>query len=73
MLDAIDLLLPRGVFRETGDLGRVEFVHDLLRELSYADLSAARAKAFIGGLGNCSKTDARRGVRSPGPSWQATS
>ena len=33
VLDAIDLLIPRRVFRETGNAGRVEFVHDLLREL----------------------------------------
>ena len=30
--------LPRRVFRETGNPGQVEFVHDLLRELPYADL-----------------------------------
>ena len=42
VLDAIDALLPRRVFRETGNAGRVEFVHDLLRELPYGDLSATR-------------------------------
>ena len=40
VLDAIDALLPRRVFRETGNAGRVEFVHDLLREFPYGDLSA---------------------------------
>ena len=42
-------------------------------KLSYADLSARAGRAFIGELGNCSKTDASRGVWSPGPSWQTTS
>ena len=46
MLDAIDALLPRRVFRETGNAGRVEFVHDLLRELSYGDLSATRRRSL---------------------------
>ena len=46
VLDAIDLLLPRRVFRETGNAGRVEFVHDLLRELPYADLTAARRRSL---------------------------
>jgi serine/threonine protein kinase/tetratricopeptide (TPR) repeat protein len=46
VLDAVDLLLPRRVFRETGNPGRVEFVHDLLHELPYADLSAARRRSL---------------------------
>ncbi len=46
VLDAIDAFLPRRVFRETGNAGRVEFVHDLLRELSYADLSATRRRSL---------------------------
>ncbi len=46
ILDAIDQLLPRRVFRETGNAGRVEFVHDLLRELPYAELSAARRRSL---------------------------
>ena len=46
VLDAIDLLLPRRVFRETGNAGRVQFVHDLLRELSYGDLTAARRRSL---------------------------
>jgi serine/threonine protein kinase/tetratricopeptide (TPR) repeat protein len=46
ILDAIDVLLPRRVFRETGNAGRVEFVHDLLRELPYADLSASRRRSL---------------------------
>ena len=46
VLDAIDALLPRRVFRETGNAGRVEFVHDLLRELSYGDLSATRRRSL---------------------------
>ena len=46
VLDAIDVLLPRRVFRETGNAGRVEFVHDLLRELPYADLSATRRRSL---------------------------
>ncbi|MHC5537444.1 ATP-binding protein [Singulisphaera rosea] len=46
VLDAIDTLLPRRVFRETGNAGRVEFVHDLLREMSYADLSAPRRRSL---------------------------
>ncbi len=46
VLDAIDALLPRRVFRETGNAGRVEFVHDLLRELPYGDLSATRRRSL---------------------------
>ncbi len=46
VLDAIDALLPRRVFRDTGNAGRVEFVHDLLRELPYADLTAARRRSL---------------------------
>ena len=46
VLDAIDLLIPRRVFRETGNAGRVEFVHDLLRELPYADLTASRRRSL---------------------------
>ncbi len=46
VLDAIDALLPRRVFRETGNAGRVEFVHDLLRELPYAELSATRRRSL---------------------------
>ena len=46
VLDAIDLLLPRRVFRETGNPGQVEFVHDLLRELPYADLSGTRRQSL---------------------------
>ena len=46
VLDAVDLLLPRRVFRETGNAGHVEFVHDLLRELSYGELSAARRQSL---------------------------
>ena len=46
VLDAIDLLLPRRVFRETGNPGHVEFVHDLLHELPYADLSATRRRSL---------------------------
>ncbi len=46
VLDAIDLLIPRRVFRETGNAGHVEFVHDLLRELPYADLTASRRRSL---------------------------
>ena len=46
MLDAVDALLPRRVFRETGNADRVEFVHDLLRELPYGDLSASRRRVL---------------------------
>ena len=46
VLDAVDLLLPRRVFRETGSPGHVEFVHDLLHELPYADLSATRRRSL---------------------------
>ena len=46
VLDAIDVLLPRRVFRETGNAGRVEFVHDLLRELPYGDLTASRRRSL---------------------------
>jgi len=46
VLDAIDALLPRRVLRETGNVGRVEFVHDLLRELPYGDLSATRRRSL---------------------------
>ncbi len=46
VLDAVDLLLPRRVFRETGNPGHVEFVHDLLHELPYADLSATRRRSL---------------------------
>ena len=42
----IDFLLPRRVFRETGNPGHVEFVHDLLHELPYADLSATRRRSL---------------------------
>ncbi len=53
VLDAVDLLLPRRVFRETGNPGHVEFVHDLLHEIPYADLSATRRRSLhrrIGGI-----------------------
>lgn len=46
VLDALDMLIPRRVFRETGNAGRVEFVHDLLREFPYADLSAGRRRSL---------------------------
>ncbi len=46
VLDAIDLLIPRRVFRETANAGRVEFVHDLLREMTYAELSASRRRSL---------------------------
>jgi serine/threonine protein kinase/tetratricopeptide (TPR) repeat protein len=46
VLDALDVLLPRRVFRETGNAGRVEFVHDLLREFPYAELSAVRRRSL---------------------------
>ncbi|WP_165227463.1 serine/threonine-protein kinase [Aquisphaera insulae] len=46
VLDAIDVLLPRRVFRETENAGRVQFVHDLLRELPYGDLSATRRRSL---------------------------
>ena len=46
VLDAVNLLLPRRVFRETGNPGHVEFVHDLLHELPYADLSATRRRSL---------------------------
>jgi tetratricopeptide (TPR) repeat protein len=46
VLDAVDALLPRRVFRETGNADRVEFVHDLLRELPYGDLSASRRRVL---------------------------
>jgi serine/threonine protein kinase/tetratricopeptide (TPR) repeat protein len=46
ILDAIDTLLPRRVFRETDNAGRVEFAHDVLREMVYGDLSAARRRAL---------------------------
>ncbi len=46
VLDAIDVLIPRRVFRETGNAGRVEFVHDLLREMAYAELSASRRRSL---------------------------
>jgi eukaryotic-like serine/threonine-protein kinase len=46
VLDAIDVLIPRRVFRETGNAGRVEFVHDLLREMTYAELSASRRRSL---------------------------
>ena len=46
VLDAVDLLLPRRVFRETGNAGHVEFVHDLLHELPYAELSATRRRSL---------------------------
>ena len=39
-------MAPRRVFRETGHAGRVEFVHDLLRELPYGDLSATRRRSL---------------------------
>jgi tetratricopeptide (TPR) repeat protein len=46
VLDAIDALLPRRVFRETHNASRVEFAHDVLRELVYGDLAAARRRAL---------------------------
>ncbi len=46
VLDAIDQLIPRRVFRETGNAGRVQFVHDLLREMTYSDLSASRRRSL---------------------------
>lgn len=42
----IDALLPRRVFRETGNAGRVQLVHDLLRERSNGDLSAMRPRSL---------------------------
>ncbi|MBI1325726.1 protein kinase [bacterium] len=46
VLDAIDMLIPRRVFRETGNAGRVEFVHDLLREMPLADMTASRRRSL---------------------------
>jgi serine/threonine protein kinase/tetratricopeptide (TPR) repeat protein len=46
VLDAVDALLPRRVFREAGNPGQVEFVHDLLHEMPYADLSATRRRSL---------------------------
>ena len=46
VLDAIDALLPRRVFRETSNAGRVQFVHDLLRELPYGEMSATRRRSL---------------------------
>ncbi len=46
VLDAIDVLIPRRVFRETDNAGRIEFVHDLLREMTYAELSASRRRSL---------------------------
>jgi predicted ATPase len=46
VLDAIDVMIPRRVFRETDNAGRVEFVHDLLREMTYAELSASRRRSL---------------------------
>ncbi|WP_435011952.1 serine/threonine-protein kinase PknK (plasmid) [Tundrisphaera lichenicola] len=58
VLDAVDALLPRRVFRETANAGRVEFVHDLLREMPYADLSAARRQSLHRRVGE--RLEARR-------------
>ena len=65
MLDAIDALLPRRVFRETGNAGRVEFVHDLLRELPYGDLSAARRRALHRRAGEALEHRCERGSSVP--------
>jgi tetratricopeptide (TPR) repeat protein len=59
VLDAIDVLLPRRVFRETENAGRVQFVHDLLRELPYADLSATRRRSLHRRVGE--RLEDRRG------------
>jgi eukaryotic-like serine/threonine-protein kinase len=59
VLDAIDVLLPRRVFRETANAGRVQFVHDLLRELPYGDLSATRRRSLHRRVGE--RLEDRRG------------
>ncbi len=61
VLDAIDALLPRRVFRETGNAGRVQFVHDLLRELPYGDLSATRRRSLHRRVGERLEDRRRRG------------
>ena len=61
VLDAIDVLLPRRVFRETGNAGRVEFVHDLLRELPYGDLSASRRRSLHRRVGELLEDRRERG------------
>ena len=74
VLDAIDVLLPRRVFRETGNAGRVEFVHDLLRELPYADLSATRRRSLHRRVGELLEQPASEGPgRRRRPSWPTTS
>ena len=73
VLDAIDALLPRRVFRETGNAGRVEFVHDLLRELPYGDLSATRRRSLHRRVGELLERRASRARPSPPPCWPTTS
>ncbi|WP_339907220.1 ATP-binding protein, partial [Symmachiella dynata] len=45
-LDEIDELIQHRIFRETRNAARVEFAHDLLRELVSAELSAHRSRAL---------------------------
>jgi tetratricopeptide (TPR) repeat protein len=61
VLDAIDTLLPRRVFRETDNAGRVEFAHDVLRELVYGDLGAARRRALHRRAGEALERRCERG------------
>ncbi len=65
VLDAIDALLPRRVFRETGNAGRVQFVHDLLRELPYGDLSATRRRSLHRRVGERLEDRRARGQAVP--------
>ena len=53
------------MFRETGNAGRIEFVHDLLRELPYADLSPSRRRSLHRRVGEVLE---QRRMKGPGVS-----
>lgn len=46
LLDGVDELLSKRVFVEMATASRVEFGHDLLRELALSDMSASRRRAI---------------------------
>jgi tetratricopeptide (TPR) repeat protein len=65
ILDALDDLIPRRVLRETADVGRVEFVHDLLREFPYADLSPIRRRSLHRRVGELLEARLQKGQPIP--------
>jgi transcriptional regulator with XRE-family HTH domain len=44
LLDALDVLVARGLLREEAEVGQYDFSHDKVREAVYLDISAARRR-----------------------------